>query len=94
MTKQEIPNWKVRNEYAFLVSFAVGVFTFAGLYFSLIGEIRDIQKDLKYISQNQQELKQDFKSWKSQAETRLGTIESRQNQIISYLESNLKVIIK
>ena len=65
---------------AFLVSF-----TFAATI---------IYIQLQTVIQNQKELTQEFRQWKTQAETRLGTVESNQNTVISYVESHLQVKIR
>jgi len=46
------------------------------------------------IIANQTELKAEFKDWKTQAETRLGTVESKQNQVVTLLNQHLSVNIK
>lgn len=66
----------------------------------IVGSYALMDKRLAMIEQNQQEvienqklLSQDFREWKTQAEKRIGTVESNQNQVISYLEGHLQVKI-
>jgi len=58
----------VHNLWAILASFVLTAFT-VGIAFS------NIQTKMDNILTNQIELKQDFKSWKTQAESRLGEAE-------------------
>ena len=92
---------KFNNIYAIVIS----VVTIVVLWFSTIGglkgDIDSVRTDLKLNSQkmdtviaNQIEITKEFREWKTQAETRLGTVESRQNTVISYLQNHLQILIK
>lgn len=65
----------------------VGVFAVFNTRISLV------ENKLDTIIENQKMLSQEFREWKNQAETRLGTVESRQNTVISYLENHLQIRI-
>jgi hypothetical protein len=78
---------KVNNVWAILVSIAVSAFVFGVTFTS-------ISTKLDMVIAQQKELTQEFRLWKTQAETRLGTVESRQNTVVTYLNDHLKVNIK
>ena len=86
-------------------SIIVFVVSLVVLWFTTISGIRrdmsDMKNDLKLNNQkidmviaNQVDQTKEFREWKTQAETRLGTVESNQNTVISYVENHLGVKIR
>ncbi len=53
-----------------------------------------LNQKVDVMFKSQQELTNEFKQWKTQAETRLGTVESTQNTVVSYVENHLQVKIR
>lgn len=80
-------NLKVNNVWAIAISIAVSAFAI-GVSFT------GINTKLDMVITQQKELTQEFRAWKTQAEVRLGTVESRQNTVVTYLNDHLKVNIK
>ncbi len=78
---------KINNIWAIAVSIAISGFAI-GVSFT------SVNTKLEMVLANQAELKNEFRVWKSQAETRLGIVESRQNTVVTYLNDHLKVNIK
>ena len=88
--KQNLPNWRTDNVYAFFVSIAVSVFAFASLYFGLSMKIELLTQKVDYLVKQTEE----YNLRNANIQTRMGTVESRQNSIISYIENHLQVSIK
>ncbi len=78
---------KINNIWAIAVSIAISGFAI-GVSFT------SINTKLEMVLANQKDLKNEFMAWKAQAEIRLGTVESRQNTVITYLNQHLNVNIK
>ena len=78
------------NIYAIIVC----VVMIVGTYALMDKRLSMIEQNQIQIIQGQKELTQEFRTWRAQAEARLGTIESNQNQVMSYLEGHLQVKIK
>ena len=51
MKSHDLPVWRVDNAYAFLVTLIGGAFTILTLYFSLVGDVREIKQDVTYIKE-------------------------------------------
>ena len=82
-------NLKFSNIYALLAMVIMLAFTFA----AFDKRVSRLEDKMDILIASQKELKQDFGSWKKQAEDRLGTVESRQDTVISYVENHLQVRI-
>ena len=67
MTK-ELPQWRIDN----LVPFVLVI----GSFFIYLTRLSVVETKLDTVIQNQQELTKEFRSWRTQAETRLGIAES------------------
>ena len=70
---------KVNNIWAIAVSVIVSAFIFGVFYAKM-------QTTLDMVLANQIEMKNDFKSWRTQYEDRLGKTQSNQNSVISFLK--------
>jgi len=55
MTKDPLPTWRTDNLYAFFVAICVGVFAFAGLYFSLSTKFELLAQRQEYMIKTQEE---------------------------------------
>ena len=87
MTKHDLPVWRWDNMYAYVSITVSVIFTILFNYFLLIGDIREIKQDLKYIVKKQDELGSDFSGWKKQFEGRLGVNEIK----IAAVEARLQI---
>ena len=86
MTKNNLPTWRVDNIIPFLL--------LLGTFFLYLVRLSVVETKLDIIIATQNELTNEFRQWKNQAETRIGTVESRQNTVITYLNQHLSVNIK
>ena len=63
-------------------------------WFNLSSRVDLLTQKVELLVASQQELTGEFRQWKSQAENRLGTVESNQNTVMSYIEGHLQVKIR
>lgn len=91
--EQTVLNEKTRfdlrfnNAWAIAISLIISAFAFGVTYTTM-------STKLDMVIEQQKELTMEFRQWRSQAETRLGMVESRQNIIITYAEKNWGISIK
>jgi len=85
MNKQDL-NWRIDNIIPFIL--------IIGSFFVYLVRLSVVETKLDMVIQGQRELTQEFREWKTQSETRLGTVESKQNQVITLLNQHLLVNIK
>ncbi len=78
---------KFSNAWAIFISVIIASFMFGITYTSLITKLDN-------VIANQKELIAEFHAWRTQAETRLGTVESKQNQVITLIDQHLGVNIR
>lgn len=78
---------RFNNVWAIVVSLVVSAFAFGVTYTTMTTK-------LDMVIEQQRELTAEFRQWKTQAENRLGTVESRQNIVITYVNQYLGVNIK
>jgi hypothetical protein len=79
MSKQELPAWRTDNLYSFFVAICVGVFAFAGLYFSLSTKFELLAQRQEYMIKTQEEYNERNKEIQIKLEdhgTRLTKIET------------------
>ena len=88
--KQNLPAWRIDNLYAFFVSIAVSVFAFASLYFGLSLKLELLTQKVEYLVRQTEE----YNKRNLDIQTRLGTVESKQNQVVTLLNQHLSVDIK
>ena len=85
---------KFNNAWAIAISIITTSFI-VGMFYSGLKSNQEITNNkLDVLIANQNELKQDFKSWKIQAETRLGKVEigyNRNRDAIAYIMRFLKL---
>lgn len=78
---------RFNNAWAVIISLVVSAFAFGVTYTTM-------NTKLDNVIENQRQLSADFREWKGQAEARLGTVESRQNIVITYLNQHLGIGIR
>ena len=73
---KELPQWRIDNLYAFVGSI-IGLTLTLGSFFIYLNRLSVVETKLDMIVTQQQELITEFRNWKTQAETRLGTVEKQ-----------------
>ena len=89
MNKNNLPTWRVDNLFTVLPMIVL-----IGTFFVYLNRLTIVETKLDILIASQKELTNEFRDWKTQAETRLGTVESRQNTVVSYLNDHLQINIK
>lgn len=77
-----------------LWAIVICVVMIVGTYALMDKRLAMIEQSQTQIIEGQKELASEFRTWRTQAETRLGTVESRQSQVITLLNQHLNVQIK
>ena len=88
--RQNLPAWRIDNLYAFFVSIAVSVFAFASLYFGLSLKLELLTQKVEYLVRQTEE----YNKRNLDIQTRLGTVESKQNQVVTFLNQHLSINIR
>lgn len=83
-------NLRFDNVWAVLISIALFAFS-VGVYYA---GSKNQEMKLDMIIAQQKDLSLEFREWRKQAETRLGTVESRQGTVMSFLKTNFNIDIK
>lgn len=78
---------KFNNAWGIVISLIISAFAFGVTYTTM-------STKLDNVIENQRQLSADFREWKTQAENRLGLVESRQNIVITYLNQHLGIDIR
>lgn len=81
---------KFNNVWAILIA----IVAISASWFNLSTRVDLLTQKVDILVESQKEMTNEFRQWKTQAENRLGTVESNQNTVISYVENHLQVKIR